>query len=94
MLKFKMKKRVRRFPTSAPNASISAAIEAIREKAEDAGLEERLSRCQEALSKYPLKIPTVDGCKILRGFNDEVVRKIKVRVLHSSMLNRNKTFFG
>ena len=49
-------------------------------------LRERVERCLESVARYPLQIDSARECKLLKGFNDDVVAKLdeKLKAAKSS----------
>ena len=59
-----------------PNRGFLSALEAAIEQTEaksEAKLWKRLRKCRESLLLYPLQLPSAEHCKILDGFNAEIV---------------------
>ena len=69
-------------PIPKANQKFAEAIQSIKEKEgeDNFKLRCRLRICLESLEKYPLDLPSANHCRILEGFNKEVVRLVEERL--------------
>ena len=70
--------KVRRKLPAAANERVKSALRGIA--AGEPGLSERVDKCLDSVARYPLEIEAAKECKLLKGFNDEMVSKLEAKL--------------
>ena len=71
-------RKVRKKVPAAANGRVKSALRGIA--AGEPGLSERVEKCLDSVARYPLEIEAARECKLLKGFNDEIVAKLEERL--------------
>ena len=71
-------KKVRRKVAGAANKRVKTALRGIA--AIEPALSERAEKCLDSVARYPLEIEAARECKLLKGFNDEILTKLEERL--------------
>ena len=67
-------RKVRKKVTAAANERVKSALRGIA--ADEPGLNKRVEKCLDSVALYPLEIEAARECKLLKGFNDEIIAKL------------------
>ena len=71
-------RKVRKKVPAAANERVKSALRGIA--AGEPGLSERVEKCLDSVARYPLEIETARECKLLKGFNVEIVAKLEEKL--------------
>ena len=71
-------RKVRKKVAGAANKRVKTALRGIAES--EPALSERAQKCLDSMALYPLEIAAARECKLLKGFNDEILAKLEERL--------------
>ena len=71
-------RKVRKKVAGADNKRVKTALRGIA--ASEPALSERAKKCLDSVARYPLEIAAARECKLLKGFNDEILAKLEERL--------------
>ena len=71
-------RKVRKKVAGAANKRVKTALRGIA--ASEPALSERAEKCLDSVARYPLEIGAARECKLLKGFNDEILAKLEERL--------------
>lgn len=63
---------------AAANERVKSALRGIA--AGEPALSERVEKCLDSVTRYPLEIEAARECKLLKGFNDDIVAKLEAKL--------------